>query len=134
MDVEATIVAKLTTDPAVAALIEDRIAQAGMPQRLARPNIVYQRIGTRRDYSNDGSTRAPSATLQLTCWADDQAGARALSNAVRTALDGFRGTVGESVIDAIFVSDENDAPVPQTPGKDQTIRGIVLDFKVHFRE
>lgn len=135
MSVEAAIVTLLTGDTAgVNALIAGRIAAAAMPQGLARPNVVYQRIGTRRRYSNDGPTGLARARLQVSCYADTPKAAKQLAAAVREVLDGYSGTVGGCTIQALFLDDERDAPQPPATGRDLGVFGVQFDALIHYDE
>jgi len=138
MTAEAAIVVLMKQVP-VHSHVNGRIAQAGVPQGIARPNIIYQRINTNRRYSNDGPTKLPKATIQIGCWANSYPEANSLAKVVREKLDGFKGTVegtnGQTIkIDAIFLSEEQDAPVPESPGVDTAIRGILFDAAIHYHE
>ncbi|HEV7299210.1 MAG TPA: DUF3168 domain-containing protein [Tepidisphaeraceae bacterium] len=119
--------------PDVASIAGGRVMPAGS-RGLARPNVVYQRLSTRRDWTNDGPTRAPRTTVQVGCWADRLEVALAIAAAVRIALDGFNGTVNGLVIDAIFLDDENTAPESKSAGQEEGIKGVLLDFNVHYQE
>lgn len=137
MEAEAALVAMLTAAVPVTAIMGNRIGQAGMPQGMARPNVVYQRLGTSRSYHNQGSDKAPKAMFQISCYADSTATARSLASAVRSTLDGFKGTVGTVgalKIDAIFLTDERDAPQPPATGSGQSVKGVQFDCSIHFQE
>ncbi|HEV7299255.1 MAG TPA: DUF3168 domain-containing protein [Tepidisphaeraceae bacterium] len=133
MDVETAIVAHLRAVPLIESLSGGRVVPAGSSSVL-RPNIVYQRLTTKREYSNDGPTHAPWATVQIGCWADTLSVARQLSDAVIAALDGFTGEVNGFQIDAVFITDENSAPESAAPGKEEGIKGILVDCVVHYQE
>ena len=139
MEIEAAIVAKLKADAGINALVGGRIAAAGIPDTLARPNIAYQRIGTGRRWSNDGPSGLARATLQLSCYADTYPQAKALAKAVR-AFDGFAGRVGAEppgdgvTIQSMFLDDEQDAPAPPPAGQTRSIPGIVLVFVIAYSE
>ena len=134
MAVEAALVTLLTTDATVAALIGTRIAPVGQPQGVARPNVIYQRIGTKRDYHNEGSTGLPSARIQVGCYADTYKTARQLAGAVRAVLDGYRGTVGGQEIAGVWLDDERDAPQPPADGKGAGVQGVQFDAVIAYRE
>ena len=130
MELEAAIVAKLRTDvPSVGG----RIAPVGIPDAIPRPNIIYQRIDTGREHSNDGPVGIADALLQLSCYADQYDQAKALAAAVRS-FDGFTGTVGEVFIHSMFLEDESDAPAPPPEGQTRGIAGIQLTFRVAYSE
>lgn len=137
MSVEAAIVS-LLREP-TSELIEGRIAPAVMPERLRRPNVVYQVLTTRRTYSNSGPTGLARATLQLTCYADDYKAAKGLARAVREALNGFRGEAaagdsGTVNIQSLLLNDERDAPTPPPAGQSAVVHGVVMVFAIAYGE
>jgi hypothetical protein len=134
MDVATAIVSLLTADAPTNGLIAGRIAPATLHDRLSRPNVVYQTISTARVYSNDGPTGFARATLQVSCYADGYKQAKALATAVRTALNGFSGTVGEIRIQSALLDDERDAPTPPPPGGTHGVFGVILVFNIAYDE
>ena len=134
MSVEAAIVARLAATPAVTAIVADRVAAVGLPDKLARPNLVYQTLGTARVYSNDGPAGLARATLQVSCYADDYKSAKQLAKAVRDALNGFAGTSAGIVVQSCLLDDERDAPQPPSSGQTFGLSGVVQVFNVAYDE
>ncbi len=132
--VEKAIVALLTEDTDVTALIGDRLEPVLTSQTLSRPNVVYQRITTSRLRSQDGPEGTGDIRLQLSCYADTYAGAKTLADKVRLALDGYRGTAAGITVDGISLEDEGDMPQPPLAGGEQGIHGVRQDYRVHFKE
>lgn len=137
MELEEAIVALLAADPEITGEVEGRIAAAVLPESLSRPNIVYQRLDTGRQWHNDGPAGMPTAAVQISCYADDYPTAKALATAVKD-LDGYSGTVGDPVtglyVGSMFLDDERDAPTPPAPGEAAGISGVILVFRVSYRE
>jgi hypothetical protein len=109
---EAALVSLLVTGAGnpVAALIGTRAYPLVLPQNPAVPAIRYQRISTTRGpYRALGTGRAEYAKprFQLDCYATTAAGAKALADAVRIALDGFAGTVAGISIGSMALEDED---------------------------
>lgn len=68
--------------------------------------------------------------LQVVSIATSASGARALADQVRLALKRFRGTVGSTVVDDVFLVNEFDRQFTDTPGVYQTLQ----DYMVWHRE
>ena len=139
MSIEAAIVHLLKESIDVDGQIDGRIAPVILPERLARPNVVYQTLGTRRVYSNDGPTGLARATVQLTCYADAYDAAKDLAGAVRAVLEGYTGVTpaafGKTIdIQSSFVDDERDAPQPPPPGRASGVVGKLLIFVIAYCE
>lgn len=127
------IYAKLSGDSAVRALVGDRIYPARTPQDTTLPKIVFTTITEGRAPTMAGSSGAVNPRIQIDCWADSNAGADALADAVRLALDGYRGTVASVQIRSCFLDSKRDAIVEPRDGTEQRIFGRSMDFSIwHF--
>lgn len=78
------------------------------PQNATRPFIRYTRIGTRRVLSLTGPVGTAEASLQVDCMDDTYAGAKALADAVRALLHGYRGAWGTLNARLVSLNSEND--------------------------
>ena len=113
MAIEAALVALLAADAPYTALVDKRTYPLRLPDRPAPgvaqfPAVVYQRISGDREYSQDGDSRLPHPRYQFSVWGPDYTATRAAANALRTAISGYRGTVGGVFIQAIFIESEQE--------------------------
>lgn len=113
----------------VAALVGARMHPRMLPQTPTLPAIVYQRIDTRRLHHLDGPDGLPRARMQVTCWATTPAGAYDLAAAVRSRLDGYRGTWGSLSIGACLCVGERDIDDPEAKRS-----GVAQDYMIQFGE
>jgi hypothetical protein len=93
MKIEEALYAHLTANAGVLALVSTRVYPLVIPQDIALPAIAYQRISGPRELAHDGPTGMARARIQITCQAATYTAAKAVAEAVRLALDGFRGPV-----------------------------------------
>ena len=114
---------------AAATDLADRIYPLQIPSGTAFPNAVYQRVSTRRDATLGGPNGQSLARLQLDVYAKTHLQARAIADAVRVALDGFRGTQSGVVIQDAYLENEHDLFDEQTG-----IYRIILEFQIRFEE
>jgi len=108
----------LAGDSAIAALVGARIYPALLPQPPTFPALTYQVVSGFRHTQMDGPPGVNRARLQIDCWAATYIGAEALADAVRLALDGFKGMVGGSpgrLVQAAFFASERDLYEPEPP-------------------
>lgn len=96
----------LTADATVAALIVARLYPITAPQNVTKPYAVYARVGGPRNRSLSGPDGLARPRYQIDAWATDIDQARALSAAIRRALDGFRGDSAGLTIHEIVMDDE----------------------------
>lgn len=92
-EVETLVRQRLLDTPTVSALVGTRIfpvdSRPDKGPESALPAITYQRVSNRRLTSHEGSLGASAPLVQLSCWSKDWLEVRALSKAVREALDGW---------------------------------------------
>lgn len=106
----------LAGTPGVRALVADRVYPLVVPQDVAMPAVAYQKVNSER-IGVHGTSGGPGfgvagwarTRVQVTCHAEEYADARALADAVRTGLDGFRGVMNDEVrVDGCRVENEVD--------------------------
>jgi len=123
VNIEEALYSKLVSDAGVSTRIYPNV----VPQDIALPAVAYQRISTVRDMAHDGPLGIAHVRFQLTISAASYTSARAVANAIRTALDGFSGLmggVGGVTVEASFV--ENDSDGYNQAGGEQVVRLDVL--------
>jgi len=103
----------------------ERIYPLSLPADPTLPAIVYTRISTPRLRSLTGFAGLARPRLQFLAWASSYAAAKVLADEIRTALDGYQGTVSGLQIQSSFAENELAMLEPQT-GR----YGIPADFIV----
>ena len=93
--IEESLVDRLADTGAVTTLVGSRIYPNMIPQDAALPALAYQKISGVRNKFHDGPGYARSR-VQMTARAATYASAKTVINAVRVALEGFRGLLGGS--------------------------------------
>ena len=107
-----------------------RIYPMLLPQNPTYPAVRYQQVDGVRESAMGADIGVVSATVQIDSYAETYAGARALAEAVRAALQRFSGTVASVQIDDVFVaSGPNDFYEEQVKA-----RRVQYDFQVWHRE
>lgn len=139
--VEHDLVAWLKAEPAVFALVADRVEPLGSDQGTANPRITYQRIDTDRYNALVGAGVLPHPRIQLDIWADTEIKCRQIGEAIRGTratprLDGFAGYLqptGKKVQACRCVDERAD----YTPPQDQSSVGeyrLSMDFVIHHED
>jgi len=94
MEIDEALVAHLTGDAAVSALIGTKVRPLRADPDDTAPYIVYQRIVTTEEHSHSGPTGVQRPRFQFSCVGSSYAQARTLAIAVRASLNGFSGLMG----------------------------------------
>jgi hypothetical protein len=135
--IEAAFVAYITAQSTVTDLVGTRVYQDLMPQKAAYPAIVYSLVGEARDDGYSFGTTANGqveARLQVAAWATTSVAARAVHDAVRRLVNGFKGTWGENTIQSVFI-DSTESAVDVEPGNDAArLFGYRTDLLVTFEQ
>jgi hypothetical protein len=79
-----------------------------IPQDATYPLILYTRISGERDHVLQGPSGMAHPRFQLDAFAETYTGAKALANAIREALDGYRGTAAGTRIGSCLIDSERD--------------------------
>lgn len=86
----------LLADPAVAAMVDDRVYPLIMPETTKWPVIVYTKVSEAPERVLAGATRVMYARYQVDSWATTVAVVNDLAASIQAALDGY---VGDDVDD-----------------------------------
>jgi len=128
-EVEKALINILKADSGVTALVNTRIFFADSPQTPPVPFILMTRVGTQFVHSLNSNSGLCNARIQLDCYAKTQKEARSVGQAVKAALDTFRGTESEVTIQAVLLLDSMD-------GYDESpeLRRVTQDYHVWYNE
>lgn len=88
MTAAAAIVAKLAATAGVTSLAGERIYSVSAPDDATAPYVVFQQIAADPGISHAGASGATERMFQFACFAATPKAARALRDAVISALDG----------------------------------------------
>ncbi len=129
-DIEQALFDKISTTPAISALVADRIYPRELPQEVDYPALTYFRVDTPRYDALDGPAGLAKPRFQIGIFSDSFEDLPTISKQLRTALNGFGGAVDDFTIQAVTLEDERDeAYEPET----KTFQRI-LDFIVWHNE
>ena len=108
MSLETDLRAFLADDDGIGELVGTRIYPDVAAQGAALPHLVYTRITTDRGHTMDGPEGVQRPQFLMPCWAETRLSARALADKVRAALDGYKGAMGETTVQAVFIRGDSD--------------------------
>lgn len=129
MGAEAAVVARLLAATGVSALVGERVSPLQIPERPTYPAIAYRQLD-REPVSTFGGDQALSAHyIEVECWGESMSSARAVGDAVRAALQRFRGSSGGETVQASFLQGSSTDYDAETRTYVETI-----EFKVWIEE
>ncbi len=108
MSIETDLRTHLVADGPVNADVAGRIYPLKLPQNPTYPAITYYVVGVGQHRSLSGPGDRERPHFMVHCWAATEAAAQDLASDVRTALDGFKGTMGTTEVSSVKFNDWND--------------------------
>lgn len=132
---EQALMTRLVADTDVSAIVGNRVYPHTAPQNATMPYIVYFRVSGVHEHHMRGSSGLYDARVQLSMFSTDFEQLLNLSDAVRLALDGYRGdvTVGTDMvrIHKCFMAANEDLPFTNPADAGQVgIYGRYQDYQV----
>lgn len=126
--IEEAIREILATNSTVKA-ITTRVYPSTLPQAPVYPLILYIRISGRRENTLGGPSGMANPRFQIEAWAATYSAAKALANAIRGALNGHQGTVGQVEIGSLLIQSERDVYEPEV-----ACHRIIMDYSIWHKE
>ena len=130
--VEEGLIVRLGNITDVKTLISDR-AYSGFFAGGGLPAVGIELQEDNPQYHMGGESGISQALLLLNCWADDQATAKKLREAVRLGLSTYQGTAGPIYLRAIFISDGGDIAFESPEDTELRAYGVQLEAEVWYR-
>lgn len=135
MSLRSAIYAELVGDAGVAALIGTRLypkkAPSSAPPLSAR--VTYELLQEDRQPHLGGPSLLLTATFLFTAWGSTDIIADDVSEALRSAIDGKRGTIGTggntATVQKVFLTDRRDREPEVIEASDQMLFGIESEYE-----
>lgn len=108
-EIEAGIFEYLTSQTAITGLIDSRLYPVTVPQNTPYPAMSYRLVSEVTIPAHDGPLNLVEARVQFDCFDREYAGVKSLARALRRAIDGYRGQMGEVEIHGVFFQNTLDA-------------------------
>jgi len=134
--IEDALFEKLSTDAGVTAIIgsgsDARIFPMILPQNVEMPAVHFSRVSGERTYTMDGKDPLTLARFQFESYSrKTPEEVKSLSEAIRKALEFFKGMIGTFEIQRIFL--ESDSDLNNFTQETELFR-YTQDFLIHYQE
>ena len=127
--IEQAIYSRLSGFAGLTALVGDRISHEVTPQDDGYPQVVFNRVSTRRYPAMGSNAGVATSRVQVNIYGATALSAQETAVQVRAALSRWRGTAGGVTVQAIFDEAEStdyDADIQK--------HRVILDFMASFEE
>jgi len=118
---EAVLRAALLADATVSSLVGTRIYPLISTPETPLPFVLWRRTAARREPTLSGPMGVPILTVEYSVYALTYEAARTIADAMRAVLDGYGGTVDNTIVRQTSLDDESDelanlagGPMPDT--------------------
>jgi len=135
MSIERALFHRLTNDQPIPAL-GNRLYPVAAPARVQLPYAIFTRVSATRARHTLGPSGLVSARFQIDTYSNAYATARAVAEAIRKRLDGFRGVVANNAwtcrIEGISLISDQDLHEPEI--EPEALFRISQDYLIHHIE
>ena len=117
---------------AVVATVSNRVFWNVAPEEYPRPYVWYRRSSSEEELCLDGSGGLRQTTLDVECWANEDATgtAETLAGRLKDLLHGHRGAMGGARAQAIYVDDQDDDYIPKGNMADEGADLVALRIRI----
>lgn len=132
--IKPAIRAILIANQGVIALVGDRVFIDRAPQNEHRTRVVIHGISTTDFHHFDGNSGWHDGLVQVDCFGADPKVASEIGAAVASALDDYYGTISQTNIEWLEVSDTRDIPSEPLDGDSQPLFGVSVDVEFAYND
>jgi len=135
-DLLRALLLELRAAPTVCVPLAGRLYLGLAPAGAVPPYLVVSRVGSSRDYAQDGPTGMRSQRLQFSLWARDELKAIELVDAVSDVLDALPAAIGRgafvvNVLDSQQAGEYSD--FSQSNTGDGGLHFASVDYEIQWR-
>jgi hypothetical protein len=95
----------ILAQPAIAAIVADRVQPIPAPEDLSRPIIVYSSPSDKSENANDGPVGVATTRVVFDCYAPQYRDARALALMLKALFNGYAGTLPDGNVVQLATSE-----------------------------
>jgi len=131
---EAVLRTALATNPTVSGLIGAKIYPVVAPGNAALPYVTWRRAGIERSQTLGAPMGVPRVTVEYGIYAMTYEAAREIADSMRVVLDGYGGTVENTVVKQTSLESESDDFVTLAGADLPPVYQITQSYDVWWQE
>lgn len=116
MSVRDSLFSVLVSDPALYALVGDKVYPDAAPQGMALPYVVFAKLSDPHQHHIAGATNLLQPMYQITGYATKRLAAERIGDAIVAVIDTRSGTVGDDLWHWASVGERRDLESPRGDG------------------
>jgi hypothetical protein len=129
---QADLIARLLADPALTGIAGQSVFWARRPQGILPPLVLLRMVSSVPALIMQGEGPVEQSRVQIDCYAQTYAAARAMAAAVKARLGGYSGVVGATRFQGVFRVTEMDMTEGGETDPDRVMR-VMLEFMVSWQ-
>lgn len=126
------LVSFIAGSTAISTLVSTRVHYGQIPQSSAYPHIWCKTTTDNEELTMDGTGGLHEAFVDLECAAKTESEAQALADVVKPRMHGYKGTMGSSTAQGIFLSDKDDEYIPFSNQSDDGVHVIAYTARLWY--
>lgn len=134
MTIEAAVYSRLSAVAGVTALVGTRIYPVQAPQTATKPYIVFRVVNESHEHHMAGAAGLAAPRVQLDIYATTSLAAAQAGEAVRLALQGWRGVAGGVQVRNSHLENRLTFADSQSDGTDVPSFRVTMDFLMTHAE
>jgi hypothetical protein len=131
---EAVLRSALTSNAAVSALIGSRIYPVLAPASASLPLVTWRRAGIERQQTLGAPMGLPRVTVEFSIYGTTYESAREIADAMRVVLDGYGGTIDNTVVRQTSLEQESDDFVTLAGADMPPVYQVTQSYDVWWQE
>lgn len=131
---ESVLRSVLVDNTTTCIIVDTRIYPTVAPSTAALPFIAYRRSGIQRDQAFRNPVGMPRVSVEFVTYGATYNEAREVADAVRSVLDGYGGTVNNTVVDQVSLENETDDFVTLAGADLPPVYQITQTYDIRWQE
>lgn len=128
-DIRKALRSHLLGNGQVASIVGVRIFPVKMPQGETGDSVVLNEVSGSGDHVMAGASGLATCRMQVASWSRTADGAHSLHLVVKDAIDGYRGPMGDTDVQGVFVDSWRDVDDTEA-----NLRGKLVDYRIIYAE
>lgn len=122
----------ITGSTAVTDLVSTRVHYNHIPEASARPHVWFRVSSDNEELTMDGAGGLHEAQCDIECVAITESTCQSVADAVKSRLHGYKGALGGSTAQGLFLSDKDDDYMPFSVGSDEGAHVIAYSLRAFY--
>jgi hypothetical protein len=117
---------------AVSSLVGTRCHYNQLPQASAYPHVWFRIASDTEERTLDGTGGLHEAAADLECVGSSESSAQNVADAVKSRLDGYKGSMGNMTCQAAFLRDKDDDYIPYSNQSDDGAHVVAFTLSLWY--